>query len=293
MSASPHIFDVTEATFDRYVLENSFHKPVLVDFWAEWCAPCKALMPVLAAITDSYAGELLMAKVDCDQQPGLSERFGIRSLPTVVLFKDGQPVDGFAGIQPESAIRAILEPHLGAVPEEAPEPEADLASVAAALLEEGNAAQAIALLQPAISEHPEDPLLVLLGRALALDGQLDAAEQILEAVKDKDAHKAALTGIRAQVTFLRQATGLPPRIELEQRLEENSNDSEATYQLALVDLSQRRHEEALAALLALFQRDRGYADGSPHRTLLDVFNALGSEHPLTIQYRRKLYQALY
>jgi putative thioredoxin len=293
MSQSAYIFDVTTETFDRYVLENSFHKPVLVDFWAEWCAPCKALMPMLASITESYAGELLLAKVDCDQQAELSKRFGIQSLPTVVLFKDGQPVDGFAGIQPESAIRAILEPHLGTVPEAAPEPEADLATVAATLLEEGNATQAIALLQPAISEQAEDPLLLLLGRALAIDGQLDAAEQVLDAVKNKAAHKAALSGARAQLTFLRQAVGLPPRIELEQRLELNTNDSEATYQLAVVDLSQQRYGEALAALLALFERDRGHADGSPHRTLLEVFNALGSEHPLTIQYRRKLYQVLY
>lgn len=293
MSQSAYIFDVTTETFDRYVLENSFHEPVLVDFWAEWCAPCKALLPVLASITESYAGELLLAKVDCDQQAELTERFGVRSLPTVVLFKDGQPVDGFAGIQPESAIRAILEPHLGTVPEAAPEPDADLATIAATLLEEGNATQAIALLQPAISEQTEDPLLILLGRALAMDNQLDAAEQVLDAVKDNNVHKAALAGARAQVTFLRQAEGLPPRNELEQHLEQNANDSEATYQLAMVDLSQQRHGEALAALLALFEHDRGYADGSPHRTLLEVFNALGSEHPLTIQYRRKLYQVLY
>ncbi|NLY59619.1 MAG: thioredoxin, partial [Gammaproteobacteria bacterium] len=105
MSQSPHIFDVTSDTFDQLVIENSHHKPVLVDFWAEWCAPCKALMPMLANITESLGGELLLAKVNCDDEVFLTERFGIRSLPTVVLFKDGQPVDGFAGIQPESAIR--------------------------------------------------------------------------------------------------------------------------------------------------------------------------------------------
>lgn len=293
MSASPHIFDVTEATFDRYVLENSFHKPVLVDFWAEWCAPCKALMPVLAAITDSYAGDLLMAKVDCDQQPGLSERFGIRSLPTVVLFKDGQPVDGFAGIQPESAIRAILEQHLGAPPEIIEDAGADLAAVAAGLLEQGDATQAIALLQPAISEQADDGLLLLLGRALAMDHQFDAAEQVLEAVKDRDTHKRALAGASAHIAFLRQAVGMPERSILEQRLQADASDSEATYQLAIVDLAEQRYAEALGALLDLFQRDRGYADGTPHRALLEVFNVLGSEHPLTIEYRRKLYQALY
>src|SRR5690606_11010985 len=106
MSQTPFIFDVTSANFEQLVLENSFHKPVLVDFWAEWCAPCKALMPLLAKIIEEYQGELLLAKVNCDIEQEVVARFGVRSLPTVVLFKDGQPVDGFAGAQPESAIRA-------------------------------------------------------------------------------------------------------------------------------------------------------------------------------------------
>ncbi|HAB65012.1 MAG TPA: co-chaperone YbbN, partial [Pseudomonas sp.] len=95
MSQTPYIFDVTSANFEQLVLENSFHKPVLVDFWAEWCAPCKVLMPLLAKITESYGGALHLAKVNCDIEQELVMRFGIRSLPTVVLFKDGQPVDGF------------------------------------------------------------------------------------------------------------------------------------------------------------------------------------------------------
>ena len=109
---TPYIFDATTADFDQSVIENSFHKPVLVDFWAEWCAPCKALMPMLQGIAESYQGELLLAKVNCDIEQDIVARFGIRSLPTVVLFKDGQPIDGFAGAQPESAVRAMLEPHV-------------------------------------------------------------------------------------------------------------------------------------------------------------------------------------
>ena len=155
--SSPYLFDATTDTFDRYVLENSFHKPVLVDFWAEWCAPCKALMPMLAKITEEYAGELLLAKVNCDIEQDIVMRFGIRSLPTVVLFKDGQPVEGFAGIQTESAIRELLAPHV-AEPQAQEEsaPEGDLASQAQALIDAGQAAGTGTSGDDESSEEPEE-----------------------------------------------------------------------------------------------------------------------------------------
>ena len=293
MSQSPHIFDVTTEDFDRFVLENSFHKPVLVDFWAEWCAPCKALMPVLASITESFAGELLLAKVDCDAQAALTERFGIRSLPTVVLFKDGQPVDGFAGVQPESAIRTLLAPHV-AEPAEAPEDdELNAAAQAHALIEAGEWQQAQSLLQQAIAQQPDDELLVLLARALAGNGQLDDAEQVIGSIKDKDSHKQAIGAVQAQITFLRQAADFPARNTLEARRVADAGDSEATYQLAILDLAGGDYESALTGLMGLFQTDRGYADNSPQRSMLQVFDLLGNANPLTIQYRRRMYQALY
>lgn len=298
MSQSSYIFDVTEETFDRYVLENSFHKPVLVDFWADWCAPCKALMPVLAGITESYAGELLMAKVDCDAEAGLSERFGIRSLPTVVLFKDGQPVEGFAGMQPESAIRALLEPHVSLPPmpdadADAGDTEADISAQVDALLRNGSSAQAIALLQQAMTIEPSDKLRLLLGHAYSCNDQLAEAEQVLAEVTDREAHKLPLKSLHAEIGFRRQAHDFPAEALLLERLKHSPQDSEATFQLAILKLAHQDHELALAHLLSLFQHDRSYADGAAQRTLLEVFDLLGSEHPLTTQYRRKLYQALY
>ncbi|PCC98609.1 thioredoxin [Halopseudomonas pelagia] len=296
MSQSSYIFDVTEETFDRYVLENSFHKPVLVDFWADWCAPCKALMPVLASITESYAGELLMAKVDCDAEAGLSERFGIRSLPTVVLFKDGQPVEGFAGMQPESAIRALLEPHVSLPPlpdAEGGDSEADISAQVDALLLNGGCVQAIALLQQAMTIEPSDKLRLLLGHAYSDNDQLEEAEQVLAEVTDREAHKLPLKNLQAEIGFRRQAHDFPAEALLLERLKHSPQDSEATFQLAILKLAHQDHELALAHLLSLFQHDRSYADGAAQRTLLEVFDILGSEHPLTTQYRRKLYQALY
>ncbi|RMT69898.1 hypothetical protein ALP43_04477, partial [Pseudomonas azotoformans] len=201
---TPYIFDVTTANFDQAVIQNSFEKPVLVDFWAEWCAPCKALMPMLAKIAESYQGELLLAKIDCEAEQDIVARFGIQSLPTVVLFKDGQPVDGFAGAQPESAVRAMLEPHVQMPPPAA----ADPLEQAQALFSEGRISEAEALLVQLLGEdNTNAAALILYARCLAERGELGEAQAVLDAVKSDD-HKAALAGAKAQITFLRQAADL-------------------------------------------------------------------------------------
>ncbi|TLX56988.1 thioredoxin [Stutzerimonas nosocomialis] len=290
MNDTPYIFEVSgAAAFEQLVVENSFHKPVLVDFWAEWCAPCKALMPLLAKITEEFQGELLLAKVNCDIEQDIVARFGIRSLPTVVLFKDGQPVDGFAGAQPESAIRAMLQPHV----QLPAAPQADLLETAQAAFAEGRIAEAEALLKQLLGEDNENgAALILYARCLAERGELGEAETVLGAVKG-DEHKQALAGARAQLTFLRQVAELPEAADLKSRLAANAQDDEAAYQLAIHQLARQQYEPALEALLQLFVRNRSYADGLPHKTLLQVFDLLGTEHPLVTLYRRKLYQALY
>ena len=290
MSDSPYIFDISgSASFEQLVIENSFHKPVLVDFWAEWCAPCKALMPLLAQITEGYQGELLLAKVNCDVEHDIVARFGIRSLPTVVLFKDGKPVDGFSGAQPESAIREMLKPH---VAEPAPA-AADPMEAAQALFAEGRIGDAEALLKVLLTENNQHAAaLILYARCLAERGELGEAEAALNAVSG-DEHKQALASARAQLTFLRQAADLPDVASLKTRLAQNAEDDEACYQLAIQQLARQHYEPALDALLKLFIRNRNYADGLPHKTLLQVFDLLGTEHPLVTAYRRKLYQALY
>lgn len=286
---TPYIFDVTTATFDQAVIENSFHKPVLVDFWAEWCAPCKALMPLLAQIAESYQGELLLAKVDCEAEQDVVARFGIRSLPTAVLFKDGQPVDGFAGAKPESEIRALLEPHV----QMPPPAEADPLEQAQALFAEGRISEAEAVLVALLGEdNTNAAALILYARCLAERGELGEAQAVLDAVKS-DAHKAALAGAKAQITFLRQAADLPDTADLKARLAQNPQDDEAAYQLAVQQLARQQYDAALEGLLKLLIRNRSYNEGLPHKTLLQVFELLDNDHPLVTVYRRKLFAALY
>ncbi|WP_019366834.1 MULTISPECIES: thioredoxin [Pseudomonas] len=284
-----YIFDATLENFEQKVMEQSFNTPVLVDFWAEWCAPCKVLMPMLASITESFGGALHLAKVNCDIEQELVMRFGIRSLPTVVLFKDGQPVDGFAGAQPESAVRAMLEPHV-----QAPAPEAENPLDAAQLLfDEGRAGEAEAVLKQLLSEdNTNAPALILYARCLAERGELDEAETVLGAVTGDD-HKQALAGAKAQLTFLRQAASLPDAADLKARLAQDPSDDEATYQLAVQQLARQQYEAALDALLKLFMRNRTYGEDLPRKTMVQVFDLLGNEHPLVATYRRRLYQALY
>lgn len=290
MSDTSYIFDISGAAqFDQLVVESSFNQPVLVDFWAEWCAPCKALMPLLAQITESYQGELLLAKVNCDIEQDIVARFGIRSLPTVVLFKDGQPVDGFAGAKPESEIRAMLQPHVA----EPAAPQEDLFGNASKLFADGQIDAAEAQLKQLLTEDNSNaPALILYARCLAERGELAEAETVLNAVSG-DEHKQALSGAKAQLTFLRQAAELPDAADLKTRLGQNPEDDEATYQLAVQQLANQQYESALDALLKLFVRNRNYAEGLPHKTLLQVFELLGNDHPLVTQYRRKLYQAIY
>ena len=287
--STPYIFDVTTAPFDQAVIQNSFEKPVLVDFWAEWCAPCKVMLPILEQIAEDYQGELLLAKVNCDVEQDIVGRIGIQTLPTVVLFKDGKVVDGFQEAQPESAIRAMLAPHV-VMPEAAVE---DPLVQAQALFAESRFADAEALLKSILTEDNSNAkALILYGRCLAERGELTEAQAVLDAVKS-DEHKAELAGAKAQLTFLRQAADLPDVADLKTRVAQNPQDDEAAYQLAIQQLARQQYEGALDGLLKLFTRNRSYNEGITHKTLLQVFDLLGNDHPLVTTYRRKLFAALY
>ena len=290
MTENAFVFDVAGAEqFEQLVVQSSLHKPVLVDFWAQWCAPCKVLMPLLEKITASYAGELLLAKVDCDVEQEIVALLGVQSLPTVVLFKDGKPVDGFTGAQTESDIRSLLSKHVAEPAEVAEDP----LQTAKDLFDNGEYAQAEALLKELLSGDDQQPAaLVLYARCLTERGALADAEAVLNSVT-ADEQKHAVAAARAQLAFLRQAVELPDIADLKTRLAKNANDDEAVLQLSIQQLARQNYEPALESLLQLFIRNRNFADGAAHATLLQVFELLGTEHPLVTLYRRRLYQALY
>src|SRR5690606_33144142 len=244
-----------------------------------------------ASMTESIVCDMRIAKVNSGSEVIITKRFGILSLPTVVLFKDGQPEDGFPGIQPESAIRAMLEPHVSAAPAE--EEAEDVQASVTAQLDAGQPEQAITVLQQAMAEHTSEPQLLLLAPPLMDTRQFDDVEVVLNAVQDQDGNKQALGGLRAGLGFARQTAQLPEPQALQQRLQANPADSEALYQLALHDLARGQAEAALNALLHLMQSDRSYGDNAAQRTLLQAFELLGNDHPLSISYRRRLYQLLY
>jgi len=284
------VFDVAGAEqFEQLVVQNSLHKPVLVDFWAQWCAPCKVLMPLLEKITASYAGELLLAKVDCDVEQEIVARLGVQSLPTVVLFKDGKPLDGFTGAQSEADIRSMLAKHVA----EPAAVEEDPVLAAQSLFDNDEFAKAEALLKELLSGDDQQPAALLLyARCLLERGALADAEAVINSVTD-EAHRHAVASVRAQLTFLRQAAELPDMADLKTRLAKDGNDDEALLQLSVQQLARQNYEPALDNLLQLFIRNRDFAEGAAHKALLQVFELLGTEHPLVTLYRRRLYQALY
>ncbi|MDR9425349.1 MAG: thioredoxin [Marinobacter sp.] len=287
MTASQHIFDATAENFQQAVMEASATTPVLVDVWADWCAPCKQLMPILEKLADEYQGNFQLAKVNADQQQELTASLGVRSLPTIILVKDGQAVDGFNSALPESEIRKILEKHVEA-------PAEDPYEKAHALWEAGDVDGALAIFTEMNQKDPENvDVLIDLAQLKAEKGDLETAEQVLNSLapEDKLGHKAKQ--LAARVKFMKQSGELPPVADLEQKLEANPDDPEALHQLALHKILQEQNAEAMDLLIRLMRADSTYKEGVAKTTLVELFEKLGNSNPDVRTYRRKLYAMLY
>jgi putative thioredoxin len=286
MNDSPYIHTVTLDTFQKQVIEASNAVPVLVDFWADWCGPCHMQMPVLLKLVGEYDGKFLLAKVNTDTERQLAQEHGIRSLPTMRLYRDGQVVEEILGAQTESTLRALLDPHI--------ERESDKLRLAALDAHQaGRTEEAISMLRKAQSADPENNRVQFSLIGLYLDaGRLNEAESLLETLpwavqEETDARK-----LRALLDFARTAEDAAPIEELEKQRENKPADSQARYRLAARYVLADRPQEAMDELLTIIRNDRSFGDDAARKALLSLFELLGEEDELVAAYRRKLSSAM-
>ncbi|AZZ94185.1 tetratricopeptide repeat protein [Hahella sp. KA22] len=287
MAESPYIIEATLENFPAEVLEKSMQVPVLVDFWADWCAPCKQLMPILEKLATEYQGAFILAKVNADQQQELASHLGVRSLPTVKLVHQGKLAGEFSGAQPESKVRELLSRYIQS-------PGAELRDQARTLVEQGQAEQALAMLTQANQADPNNmEILVDIAAVKVALGEKDEAAAILSSLPADIQGRPDVKQLLARIRFVEKAGAIAPLADIQQRLQSNAADSEARFQLALHAIMNNKFEDAVEALLNLMQTDRSYGDDAARKTLIELFDMLGAAHPLVRTYRRKLYALLH
>ncbi|UTF61114.1 co-chaperone YbbN [Gilvimarinus sp. DA14] len=281
-----NIFDVTAENAQQTVIDESFKRLVVVQFWSSRSPACQNLMPILEKIAGEYPNDLLLAKINVDDQQMLVSQFGIQSLPTVMFIKDGQPVDGFAGEQPEPQIRELLDKYLPKAW------EADVAQ-AKAFIDEANYAEALPLLRQALEESNQLPFVAnLLGLCYGEMNRVEEAEAVLAQVKMAD-QDATYQQAMAVLELKKQAANSPELEKLQAEYDANPDNLEAAYALAVQMNEEGQHKNALELLLDIFKRDRTFKDGAPRKAITDILAALGKGDPLAVEYQRKLFTLLY
>ena len=283
---SQYSFDVSLAEFETQVLLPAQEVPVVVDFWAPWCEPCKVLKPLLEKLAEEYAGRFLLAKVNADENPELSQHFGVRSIPTVKVLFQGQLVDEFSGALPESQIREFLDrfalPATGG---------GNLREEAAALVGEGKFEEALAKLVEASQATPEDQAIQLDAVEVLMQlGRNDEAKQLLGGEYAQEAERA--NALRARLAL---SEGAADTAEIEAKLATNPDDHAARLDLARAYAAQGRYREAMETILEVIVRDRFFDEGAPRKAMLQLFEALGGSEQyddLVREFRRKMSAAL-
>ena len=287
MSESPYIHNVSMQNFQNLVLENSINKPVLVDFWADWCQPCQTIMPMLAKLAEEYDGKFELAKVNADEEQELAAHFGIKSLPTMKLFYQGQIVDERMGAVPESDIRAMIDKHIVSESDQ-------LVQAAMMAYQQGHTEQALEVLNNALAKDPDNAeLKVTIAQMVYGEGDSKSAEALLDSLDDEGSKLDAAIKLRAEIKLAEQLADLPELGEIEQRLAQNPTDLDALLQKSRHLTAQGDYDNAMECLLTIMRTDRSFEDDAGRTSLLELFDLLGGEHPSVQKYRRKLFTLLH
>jgi putative thioredoxin len=283
--------DTTTQTFVKDVIEESKRQPVLVDFWAEWCGPCKQLGPVLEKVVRAAKGKVKLVKMDIDKHPSIPGQLGIQSIPAVFAFVNGQPIDGFLGALPESQVTAFIEritkDRIGGE-------EKDLLKAADDALANGDAAGAAELYAGVLAQDSSNvAALAGLARSYVRTGALEQAKQTLALVPEAKRNDAAVAAARASLEVADQAQAVGPVAELEQKVAANPLDHQARFDLAVALNSKGRRKEAVDNLIEIVKRDRKWNDDGARKQLVQFFEAWGPSDEATVDGRKRLSSVLF
>jgi putative thioredoxin len=288
-AAGALVKDATTASFGADVVAESARQPVLADFWAPWCEPCKQLAPVLEKIVNTAGGKVKLVRMNIDEHPEIPGRLGVRSIPAVIAFQRGQPIDGFVGALPESQVKGFIERLVGTLDD-----DADRLAEAEALLAAGDAEGAEDLYAAIIAENPGDPAAVAgLAKLLISAGELERAGTILASIAAGGERDNTVVAARAALDLARQATAVGDASELMRKIAANSGDHQARFDFAILLNAQNRREEAANELIEIIKTDRAWNDDGARKQLLQFFDAWGPVDPATIAARRKLSALLF
>jgi putative thioredoxin len=283
--------DTTTAGFRQDVIAESMKQPVLVDFWAPWCGPCKQLTPVIEKAVRAAGGRVKLVKMNIDEHPQIAGQLGIQSIPAVYAFQEGQPVDGFMGALPEGQVKAFIERLVGPVGPGAAE---QLLAEAAALAAEGDAAGAAQLYAGVLAEDPENLAAIAALSKLHLDlGDLEGAKRFLDMTPPDKGGNPDIAGARAAIELAEQASSLGDTADLERRIAADPDDHQARFDLAIARNAGNRRDEAADLLLAVVKRDRTWNEDGARKQLVQFFEAWGPMDPATLAGRRKLSSVLF